>query len=123
MRIKTNDPNRPWLQVSVTGMVEKFAEIKPDRVRLAGPHGTTISAEVEIVPRKDYPFTIEEVKAKDGNFIKYTFIRRCAGGHGSCVIRVENTLAEKGRYVDALYVKTDSKLRPRIPIFVTGLIQ
>lgn len=123
VRIRTNDPNRPWLEVAVTGMVEKFAEIRPERVRLAGPADQPLFAEVEIVPRKDLPFTIEGVKAKKGDFIKYEWIKRCSDGHDRCVLRVENTRREKGRYVDALNISTSSALRPTIPIYVTGMIR
>ena len=71
MRIQTNDPNRPWLGVVVTGMVEKFAEIKPERITLAGLTGQQLFSEVEIIPKKEYPFTIRELKAASGQFIKY----------------------------------------------------
>ena len=80
-------------------------------------------AEVEIVPRKDLPFTISRIKAKSGDFIKYEWIERCTDGHSRCVLRVENTRKEKGRYVDALYISTDSNLRSVIPIYVIGMIQ
>lgn len=123
VRIQTNDPNRPWIEIAVTGMVEKFAEIRPERVRLVGPAGSPLVAEVEIIPRKDLPFSIGEVKAKNGTFIKYELIERCTEGKNRCVIRVKNTRTEKGFYADALYIRTDSKLRPTIPIFVTGMIQ
>lgn len=36
---------------------------------------------------------------------------------------VENTRSEKGFYADALYIRTDSKIRPMIPIYITGMIQ
>ena len=49
--------------------------------------------------------------------------KRCAESKEDCIIRVENTRAEKGRYIDAPYVKTDSALRPNIPIYITGVIQ
>lgn len=107
----------------MTGMVEKFAEIRPERIRLAGPTGQTLFAEVEIVPRKDHPFTIERVDARSGNFIKYEWVQRCTDGHDRCVLRVENTRKEKGRYVDALYIRTDSSFRPTLPIFVIGMIR
>ena len=123
VRIQTNDPNRPWLQVAVTGMVEKFAEIRPERVRLTGSADQPLFAEVEIVPRKDLPFTIERVKAKSGEFIKFDWIKRCTEGHDRCVLRVENTRKDKGRYVDVLSLSTTSKLRPVIPIYITGMIQ
>lgn len=123
VRIRTNDPNRPWIEVAVTGMVEKFAEIRPERVRLAGPAGSPLVAEVVIIPRKDLPFSIGEVKAKNGTFIKYELTERCTEGKNRCVIRVENTRSEKGFYADALYIRTDSKIRPMIPIYITGMIR
>lgn len=123
MRIRTNDPNRPWIEVSLTGMVEKFAEIRPERVQFAGAAGKPLFAEVEIIPRADLPFIIGEIKAKSGKFIKYELTQRCADGNNRCVIRVENTRREKGRYIDTLHVLTDSKIRPYIPIYITGMIQ
>jgi hypothetical protein len=104
-------------------MVEKFAEIKPDRVRLAGPAESPLVAEVEIIPRKDFPFTIGGLKAKSGKFIKYELAQRCTDGKDRCILRVENTRKEKGRYADAIYLSTDSKIRPTIPVYITGFIQ
>lgn len=107
----------------MTGIVEKFAEIRPERVRLAGQAGQELFADVEIVPRKDYPFVIGDIKAKNGEFIKYEVVRGCADGDAGCTLRVENTRKEKGRYVDVLYVDTGSKLHPTIAIYITGIIQ
>lgn len=123
MYIHTNDPNRLKIGITVTGIVEKFAEIRPERVRLAGPAGQELFADVEIVPRKDYPFVVRDIKAKNGEFIKYEVIRSCADGDAGCTLRVENTRKEKGRYVDVLYVNTNSNLRPMFPIYITGIIQ
>ena len=107
----------------MTGVVEKFADIRPERIRLMGPAGTPLVAEVEIIPRKEYPFTVQNVKAKNGRFIKYEVKERCTDGRNRCVIRVENTREEKGRYVDSIMVRTDSPLRREISLFVIGVIQ
>lgn len=123
MHIETNDPSQPSLSLSVTGFVEKFAEINPERVRMVGPAGSLLFAEVRIVPRKEYPFTVGEVTVKNGTHIKYSVIRRCTDDDKRCVIRLENTRVEKGGYADVLYVSTDSSLRPTIPIYITGMIQ
>ena len=104
-------------------MVEKFVEIQPERVQLAGPAGQPIYAEVTLHPRRDYPFSIRRLRAKNGRFIKYELVRPCTDGDNRCVIRIENTRKEKGRYIDALYVHTDSQIRPVIPIHVMGLIR
>lgn len=123
MYIRTNDPNRPKISVTVTGTVEKFAEIRPERVQLAGPAGQKLFADVEILPRKDYPFVIKDIKVKNGEFIKYEVVRSCTNGNAGCTLRVENTRKEKGHYVDVLYVDTGSKLHPTIAIYITGIIQ
>ncbi len=123
MRIKTNDPNRPWLGVAVTGMVEKFAEIRPERVRLAGPAGTPLETEVEIVHREDFPFSVTEIKPKNGKFITYEKTEHRSDGKTRSIIKVKNTRMEKGRYFDVLYLLTDSDIRPTIPIYITGIIQ
>lgn len=123
MHIETNDPNRPRLDLAVSGTVEKFAEIRPDRVFLGGTVGTPLTAEVQIAPRKNFPFTIEKITAQSGEFIRFEITQRCTDAKRVCILRVENTKAEKGRYADILYVHTDSALRSTIPVYVTGLIR
>jgi hypothetical protein len=103
--------------------VEKFADIRPERVRLAGPAGTLLAVEVAIVPRADYPFTINRIQARRGEFITYQLVQRSGDGLRDWSIRIENTRQEPGRYVDTVYLHTDSALRPTIPIHVTGIIQ
>lgn len=121
--METNDSQRPWIEVTVTGTVEKFADIKPERVHLVGPAGAPVSVELEVIPRKDYPFTIQGIEARGGNFITYELIRRCGEGKEGCTIRIGNKRMEKGRYTDVLYIITDSAIRPKIPIYITGVIE
>lgn len=121
-RIQTNDKTRPGLSVTVTGLVKKFVDVRPERIRLVGPAGTLLVAEIEIIPRKEYPFTIQNINVKDGRFIRYNLEEKCADGRGRCVMRVENTRMGKGRYADVIYLKTDSNIRPVIPIYVVGNI-
>lgn len=123
VRIHTNDNSEPSFDLTVTGFVEKFAEVRPERVSLVGPPGKALFAEVEIIPRKEYPFRIRELKAKNGAFIHYELTETCDRGRNRCVIRIENRKTDKGRFLDALYVETDSSLRPVIPIYITGLIR
>jgi hypothetical protein len=123
IQIKINDPVLPWFSVRVVGKVEKFVYIQPERVHMEGPAGRRLFAEVAIIPRPDHPFRIGQVRVKNGTFIKYELTQRCADGKNRCVIRVENTRKEKGRYIDALLVETDSKIKPVIPIYVMGTIR
>jgi hypothetical protein len=122
VQVKTNDPDRSIIEIAVTGMVEVFAEIKPARIHFMGNAGEPLAVEVEIVPRKDYPFSIKRIETHRGDFIKYEFIEKCTPGGGRCLLRVENTREQKGRYVDRILLHTDSPLRPVIPINVSGVI-
>lgn len=121
--MQTNDPNRPWLEVVLTGTVEPFVEIRPERVKLTGPPGALPSTEVEIIPRPEYPFVIKDITARSGEFITFALTQRCSDGHDRCIVRVGNSRTTAGRYADVLSVTTDSLLKPVIPIFVVGMIQ
>jgi hypothetical protein len=108
--------------VAVTGMVEKFAEITPERITLTGLTGQSLFVEVEIIPRKEYPFVIRNLNAASGRFFTYKMEEKNTGKQNSYIIRVENTRTEKGRYADIIFVHTDSPVRPKITIPVIGMI-
>jgi hypothetical protein len=122
VRIQTDDPAEPSIQVRITGQVEKFADIRPERVFLGGAQGKPLSAEVVITPSKQYPFTIKSIEARDGSFIRYEIKEGCKDSNSRCVIKVENTRTEKGRFGDILFIRTDSPLRPEMPIRIEGRI-
>lgn len=123
VQVRTNDPKKPIMEIVVAGEVEMFARINPEHVHFMGNAGEPMAVEVEIVPRKEYPFTVTSVKSQnEGGFIKFELKEKCTKGGGRCILRVENTRAEKGRYVDRLLIHTDSPLRPVIAINVSGAI-
>ncbi|MFN2355610.1 MAG: DUF1573 domain-containing protein, partial [Desulfopila sp.] len=64
IHVQTNESAQPAFRLIVTGKVLKFVTIRPTIVRLKGQAGTTLTAEVEIQPSKDYPFTILGVQSK-----------------------------------------------------------
>lgn len=121
--IKTNDPHRPLLEIVIKGKVETFADIRPQRVRLAGKRGKPLMVEVDIIPKQGYPFAIKGIKVDEGKFIRYELEPKDLNGNKHWVLRIENTQNKKGRYLDVLYIQTDSELKPVIPIPITGLIE
>lgn len=122
VHIQTNNKIRPGLSVTVTGYVEKFADIRPQRIILSGSAGQTIKAQVKITPRTQYPFKILSARAKQGKYIKFRIADAIGSNAGSYVLTVENLKKEIGRYNDVIYLETDSNLRPVIPIYVVGNI-
>ena len=119
----TSDPENPQLVIAISGAVEAFADISPKRVSLTGPADKPIVRNVRIVPTEKYPFKILEAKAKIGTYIQYSLNLAGQSDHSEYVLTIENMRKESGRYYDAIYLKTDSKLKPEIVIGVYGNIQ
>jgi hypothetical protein len=102
--------------LKIEGNVDKFVDIRPTRIRMAGQAGQEISKEVSIVPLEKYPFKIVEAKPqKDGNIrVEVTEDK----DKKAYRLTVFNLKQEKARYYDTIIVKTDSKIRPELSISV-----
>lgn len=122
VRIITNDEMQPGLSVTVTGHVEKFAAIEPERVRLIGKIGEPVMTAVKIVPRDDHPFRIENVQAMIGKYIDLRLEEQKSGKRSTYVLMVGNTKNDPGQYNDRIILKTGSAICPELQISVYGRI-
>jgi len=120
--VHTNDPRNSVMELMVSGMVEKFAEIRPERVRLSGRVGEPVTAVAEIVPRPDYPFKIKNIRAMNGRHIRFSLANKTAAGSTIYEITVTSTRPDQGRISDVIYVDTDSPIRPTLQVTVSGTI-
>ena len=118
--VYTNDKNRPRTDLVITGKVERFATIKPKHVNLRGYVGDALVTKLSITPETKYPFKITNVRAKDGKNIKIQLKEVTDAGNGTYELEVENLKQETGRYVDTIFLDTDSKIRPQLSIRVYG---
>jgi hypothetical protein len=75
---------------------------------------------VKIIPEAKYPFKIEEVRAQKGKDIRFELKPLKDQEHPGYELIVENLKKTKGRYSDAIILKTDSKIKPEIKIHVYG---
>jgi len=120
--IHSNDPANPKVTLTISGHVEKFVDLNPKYVRLTGYSGTQISVPVTIVPTVKYPFKIIDVTPRDGTLITYTLTEGKPGEGSGYTLLIENLKTDKGRYMDILTLKTDSRIQPTITIRVYGNI-
>lgn len=123
VRIITNDETRPGLSVTLTGVVEKFAVIEPERVRLIGRVGKPIEAAMNILPREEYPFRIENVRAMIGNHIELHLEEKKVGEQRAYLLKVRNTMKSPGQYSDMIILETDSLIRPALYASVYARIE
>lgn len=115
-------PNKPVLYLTVTGNVDKFVTIDPKRISLRGAAGSRIKSIVRIVPEEKYPFKITESEASNGKNIRFKLQKLDNTKKEEYILLVENLKKNKGRYVDTIKLKTDSKIKPEIKIYVYGYI-
>jgi hypothetical protein len=120
--VHTNDPRKSVMELTVSGMVEKFAEIRPARVRLSGRVDELVTAVAEIVPRPDYPFNIKNIRAMNGRHIRFSLASKTAAGSTIYEITVTSTRPDPGGISDVIYMDTDSPIRPTLQVSVSGMI-
>lgn len=120
--VKTNTPDRSVMYLTVMGNVENFVTIVPKRVTLRGAAGHPIKATAKIIPEKKYPFNIKSVSVVNKKNIDVKLEKTKDTKMTSYLITVENLKKTKGRYFDTIKIKTDSKIRPEIKIYVIGNI-
>ena len=120
--VQTNDAAHKRITLVVSGEVEKFVSIFPQRVNLRGKIGTEIKRSVKITPEKKYPFKITGLRAAKGDFIEYRLEDPKKSEGNFYMLKIKNKKTTKGGYHDSIYLKTDSKIQPEIKISIYGNI-
>jgi hypothetical protein len=106
----------------ISGFVEKFAAVDPSFAKLKGTADQSIETSVTITPAEKYPFRIVDISAKKGDNIRFTFKEIHSRDRNHYILIVQNIKSSKGRYVDKIYLKTDSPIRPVVEVVVVGII-
>ena len=122
LRLFTTNKIQKEITIPVWGeiMAPEIASIKPRRLALRGSAREPVKGSVKIIPNDKYPFSITEVKPRDGKNIKYDLKEVEESGKKVYVLTVENLKKEKGRYYDTINLKTDSKYLPEMRISVSA---
>ncbi len=120
--VETSAVKQPNITLTITGNVEKFMTITPNRLVLHGNVGEPVSGSVTITPVAQYPFKVLEAKPKNGTDIQAKIEEKKDGNAISYVLTAENIKKDPGRYYDVIVLKTDSTIKPEIQIGVYGQI-
>jgi hypothetical protein len=120
--VETSAAVQPNVSIEITGNVEKFANIAPNKLVLRGNAGEPIIGTVTVSPDPKYPFKILETKSKNGTDIQARTEEKKENDTTTYVITVENLKKEPGRYYDVITLKTDSPVKPELQLSVYGQI-
>ncbi|MEW6260881.1 MAG: DUF1573 domain-containing protein, partial [Thermodesulfobacteriota bacterium] len=80
-----------------------------------------LKSHVTVSPTPQYPFKVTGMRLKNGEFIKASY--EWKDGEKKAFVQIENRMNEKGRYVDAVILTTDSPIKPEINIPVYGILR
>jgi hypothetical protein len=108
--------------LTVIGNINEFARIVPNRVTLSGFIGNSIEKTVKIIPREKYPFKMVGDRIVRKKYIRYELEEAKRSEKTEYVLTIANLKKAKGRYVETIRLKTDSKMQPEIRIRVYGNI-
>jgi uncharacterized membrane protein len=123
MTVRTSDPHHPEFQLKMSGKVLKRKDISSNTARLTGNAGEEIQQTITISPSPENPFTITDIRLENGDDIQ-TELETIEGSGGiRYELTISNRRAEKGWYVDTVYVKTTSPITPEFKINVLGVIR
>jgi hypothetical protein len=121
--VLSNDPVNPKLDLVITGLVEKFAEINPGGIiRLMAKVGEPVQKKITITPSEKYPFKILKAAALNGRYITLELIPQKPESKGYTLV-VTNTKPDRGRYGDTVVLETDSTVKPKMEIRIYGDIR
>jgi hypothetical protein len=105
------------VQLSVAGMVDRFASIAPRMLNLRGVAGEKLQGTVNIVPEDKYIFKALGARAREGK-LKVGLSEGLEGGKRVYTLSVENLKSEAGSFNDIVVVQTDSPIQPEIEVRV-----
>ena len=112
------------MRLQVSGKVNAYLTISPNYVRLFGREGQPLSQTVKITPLDGHPFMIKEVKAQQGQNLRFDLKPLGTDPRKSGYeLIVENTMNAAGNYRDMITIQTDSKEKPSFTIPVYARIQ
>lgn len=123
VRVYTNDPVRPEFNLTMTGQVERFAEITPGRLVLAGYQGEPIRQTVTIRSTEKHPFRITGMSHRHQDNLKIQLDQTRHGNPAEYLLTVENLKDTPGRYVDQIQLQTDNEIHPEIRLVVSVFIR
>jgi len=121
--VSTDDPNHPRIPLTIKARIIKPYSLSPESVKLKGSLGKPIKRVMDIAPTVDNPFTIQGITARRGQNIRFDLEEIQKRDQVRYRLTVENTATTPGIYFDTLYIRTDSSLKPIIPITVIGKIK
>jgi hypothetical protein len=120
-KVRVNDPEKPLLLLTMTGVAQPFIEIKPNHiVRLRGATSEDLRGQVRFISHLPTPWKINQVRTTIPDKIEVTL--KTEVPDKEYVLEVRNKSQQSGPYAGLVELFTNSEKRPRLIVRVFGEI-
>lgn len=128
IRVETNDPANSKFNLELIGQVNGLVIITPSKKPLTqafifGTVGEKISKVVALVPDADEPLRILNTNSLNKGDFRYKMEEIEIDGKKAYQFVIENTRMTAGRYLDKIFIFTDSMVHNPLTIMVNGDIR
>jgi hypothetical protein len=118
-KVTLNDPERPRVNLVMTGVAQPFIEIQPSHiVRLRGAPGEAVQGQVRFTSHLPEPWKITDYRTTIPDKIDITLKPEVPGKE--YVLEVRNKSQQASPYAGLIELFTTSKERPRLIVRVFG---
>jgi hypothetical protein len=120
-KVRLNDPERPLLLLTLTGVAQPFIEIQPNHiVRLRGAPGDDLRGQVRFISHLPTPFKITHFRTTIPDKVEVTLKPEVPDK--VYVLEVRNKNQQAGPYAGLVELFTNAEKRPRLIVRVFGEI-
>ena len=120
-KVRLNDPERPLLLLTLTGVAQPFIEIQPSHiVRLRGSPGDNLKGEVRFISHQPGPWKITGFRTTIPDKIEVSLKPEVPDK--VYVLEVRNKNQQAGPYAGLVKLFTNAEKRPRLIVRVFGEI-
>lgn len=102
------------------GTVTKFVDIKPRYISFRGYSDTPMERIIKVTPLKAFPFKIKKITARNKRDLDITWRLVETDADPYYEIRVVNKKRKPGRVRNLITIHTDSTVKSKIDISVSG---
>jgi hypothetical protein len=120
-KVRVNDPEKPLLLLTMTGVAQPFIEIQPNHiVRLRGAPGGDVRGQVRFISHLTTPWKITQFRTTIPDKIEVTLKPEVPDK--VYVLEVRNKEQQSGNYAGLIELFTTAEKRPRLIVRVFGEI-
>ena len=114
----TDDPDNQTRTLTIQGSVERVVDINPATLVFQGNSGEIMENTITIIPTPKYPLNILDIKFNKGEHLTHEVKTSQINGKDAYLVMVKTKETAKGNFYDKLLIKTDSKVKPLITVWV-----